>query len=589
MTLQSTKVTIQTHYTSINTTINKKLLTSLLLALVNEQSEIDLITILSLNNSIFATNLLKNMSFIKEIQRRRTFGIISHPDAGKTTLTEKLLLFGGAIQEAGAVKNNKIKKGATSDFMEIERQRGISVSTSVLAFNYQGKKVNILDTPGHKDFAEDTFRTLTAVDSVIVVIDVAKGVEEQTEKLVEVCRMRNIPMIVFINKLDREGKDAFDLMDEVEQKLGLSITPLSFPIGMGYDFQGIYNIWEQNINLFSGDSRKNIEDTIAFSDINSPELEKIIGEKPAVKLREELELISEVYPSFDRGDYLSGKIQPIFFGSALNNFGVRELLDCFIEIAPSPKPKESETRLVKPEEEKMAGFVFKIHANMDPKHRDRLAFVKIVSGTFERNKPYMHVRLNKNLKFSSPNAFFAEKKEIMDISYPGDIVGLHDTGNFKIGDTLTEGEIMSFKGIPSFSPEHFRYINNADPLKAKQLDKGVDQLMDEGVAQLFTLEMNNRKVIGTVGALQYEVIQYRLEHEYGAKCSYENFLVHKACWIKPTDPKSEEFKEFKRIKQKFLAHDKYGQLVFLADSEFTIQMTQSKFPNVKLFFTSEFD
>lgn len=540
-------------------------------------------------SSIFANYLVKIMSFLKEIQRRRTFGIISHPDAGKTTLTEKLLLFGGAIQEAGAVKNNKIKKGATSDFMEIERQRGISVSTSVLAFNYRDKKINILDTPGHKDFAEDTFRTLTAVDSVIVVIDVAKGVEEQTEKLVAVCRMRHIPIIVFINKLDREGKDAFDLMDEVEQKLGLSVTPLSFPIGMGYDFQGIYNIWEKNINLFSGDSRKNIEDTIAFSDIESPELEKIIGEKPAIKLREELELISEVYPPFDREQYLAGNLQPVFFGSALNNFGVRELLDCFIEIAPSPKPKESETRLVKPEEEKMAGFVFKIHANMDPKHRDRLAFVKIVSGTFERNKPYMHVRLNKNLKFSSPNAFFAEKKEIVDISYPGDIVGLHDTGNFKIGDTLTEGEIMSFKGIPSFSPEHFRYINNADPLKAKQLDKGVDQLMDEGVAQLFTLEMNNRKVIGTVGALQYEVIQYRLEHEYGAKCSYEMFPVHKACWVKPNDAKSEEFKEFKRIKQKFLAHDKYGQLVFLADSEFTIQMTQSKFPNVKLFFTSEFD
>ncbi len=531
----------------------------------------------------------KIMNFLQEIQRRRTFGIISHPDAGKTTLTEKLLLFGGAIQEAGAVKNNKIKKGATSDFMEIERQRGISVSTSVLAFNYHDKKINILDTPGHKDFAEDTFRTLTAVDSVIVVIDVAKGVEEQTEKLVAVCRMRNIPIIVFINKLDREGKDAFDLMDEVEQKLGLTVTPLSFPIGMGYDFQGIYNIWEQNINLFSGDSRKNIEDTIAFSDINNLELEKIIGEKPATKLREELELISEVYPAFDREQYLTGNLQPVFFGSALNNFGVRELLDCFIEIAPSPRPKESETRLVKPEEEKMAGFVFKIHANMDPKHRDRLAFVKIVSGTFERNKPYMHVRLNKNLKFSSPNAFFAEKKEIVDISYPGDIVGLHDTGNFKIGDTLTEGEEMSFKGIPSFSPEHFRYINNADPLKSKQLDKGIDQLMDEGVAQLFTLEMNNRKVIGTVGALQYEVIQYRLEHEYGAKCSYENFPVHKACWVKPNDPKSEEFKEFKRIKQKFLAHDKYAQLVFLADSEFTIQMTQSKFPNVKLFFTSEFN
>lgn len=529
------------------------------------------------------------MSFLQEIQRRRTFGIISHPDAGKTTLTEKLLLFGGAIQEAGAVKNNKIKKGATSDFMEIERQRGISVATSVLAFNYHDKKINILDTPGHKDFAEDTFRTLTAVDSVIVVVDVAKGVEEQTEKLVEVCRMRNIPMIVFINKLDREGKDAFDLMDEVEQKLKLSVTPLSFPIGMGYDFQGIYNIWEQNINLFSGDSRKNIEDTIAISDINSSQLEKIIGEKPAVKLREELELIHEVYPDFDREKYLNGTLQPVFFGSALNNFGVRELLDCFVEIAPAPRPKESETRLVKPEEEKMSGFVFKIHANMDPKHRDRLAFIKIVSGTFERNKPYLHVRHNKQLKFSSPNAFFAEKKEIIDISYPGDIVGLHDTGNFKIGDTLTEGEIMKFKGIPSFSPEHFRYINNADPLKSKQLEKGIDQLMDEGVAQLFTLEMNGRKVIGTVGALQYEVIQYRLEHEYGAKCSYENFPAHKACWVKPTDSKSEEFLEFKRIKQKFLAHDKYNQLVFLADSEFTIQMTQSKFPNVKLYFTSEFN
>lgn len=527
------------------------------------------------------------MTFLEEIQRRRTFGIISHPDAGKTTLTEKLLLFGGAIQEAGAVKSNKIKKGATSDFMEIERQRGISVATSVLAFEYQGKKINILDTPGHKDFAEDTFRTLTAVDSVIVVIDVAKGVEEQTEKLVSVCRMRNIPIIVFINKLDREGKDAFDLMDEVEQKLGLHVTPLSFPIGMGYDFQGIYNIWEKNINLFSGDSRKNIEDVIEINDISNPEVDTLIGEKAATKLREELELVSEVYPSFDREDYLKGNLQPVFFGSALNNFGVRELLDCFIQIAPSPKAKESDTRLVKPTENKMSGFVFKIHANMDPKHRDRLAFVKIVSGTFERNKNYMHVRLGKNLKFSSPNAFFAEKKEVVDISYAGDIVGLHDTGNFKIGDTLTEGELMNFRGIPSFSPEHFRYINNADPMKAKQLEKGIDQLMDEGVAQLFTLEMNGRKVIGTVGALQYEVIQYRLEHEYGAKCTYENFPAFKACWVKPDDAKNDEFKDFMRVKQKFMAKDKYDQLVFLADSEFSIQMTQSKYPSVKLFFTSE--
>ncbi|SFC57913.1 peptide chain release factor 3 [Flagellimonas taeanensis] len=529
------------------------------------------------------------MDFEREINRRRTFGIISHPDAGKTTLTEKLLLFGGAIQEAGAVKSNKIKKSATSDFMEIERQRGISVATSVLAFIYKDKKINILDTPGHKDFAEDTFRTLTAVDSVIVVIDVAKGVEEQTEKLVEVCRMRNIPMIVFINKLDREGKDAFDLLDEVEQKLGLSVTPLSFPIGMGYDFKGIYNIYEKNINLFSGSSKKNIEETIAFDDLDSPELEKIIGTKAAENLRDNLELVNGVYPPFDTETYLKGLQQPVFFGSALNNFGVRELLDCFVEIAPSPRAKMAEERLVKANEKEFSGFVFKIHANMDPKHRDRLAFIKVVSGTFERNTPYLHVRHDKKLKFSSPNAFFAEKKEIVDISYPGDIVGLHDTGNFKIGDTLTSGEQLHYKGIPSFSPEHFRYINNADPMKAKQLYKGIDQLMDEGVAQLFTLELNGRKVIGTVGALQYEVIQYRLEHEYGAKCTYENFPVHKACWVEPTDKNNEEFAEFKRVKQKFLATDKRGQLVFLADSPFSLQMTQQKYPSVKLHFTSEFE
>jgi len=356
------------------------------------------------------------MSLAQEISKRRTFGIISHPDAGKTTLTEKLLLFGGAIQEAGAVKNNKIKKGATSDFMEIERQRGISVATSVLAFIYRDKKINILDTPGHKDFAEDTFRTLTAVDSVIVVIDVAKGVEEQTEKLVSVCRMRNIPMLVFINKLDREGKDAFDLLDEVEQKLGLTVTPMSFPIGMGYDFKGIYNIYESNINLFSGDSKKNIEDTLAFNDLNSPELEKIVGSAQAKALRENLELVQGVYPPFDKEAYLKGDQQPVFFGSALNNFGVRELLDCFIDIAPTPRPKKAEERIVEPSEKALTGFVFKIHANMDPKHRDRLAFIKIVSGTFERNKPYLHVRNNKTMKFSSPNAFFAEKKEIVDIS-----------------------------------------------------------------------------------------------------------------------------------------------------------------------------
>ena len=526
------------------------------------------------------------MSLLQEISKRKTFGIISHPDAGKTTLTEKLLLFGGAIQEAGAVKSNKIKKGATSDFMEIERQRGISVATSVLAFEYKGKKINILDTPGHKDFAEDTYRTLTAVDSVIVVIDVAKGVEEQTEKLVEVCRMRKIPMLVFINKLDREGKDAFDLLDEVEQKLGLKVVPLSLPIGMGSDFQGIYNIWEKNIQLFLEEKKQKVGETIVINDINDSSVDEIIGEKAAATLRDELELIESIYPEFDREQYLTGEQQPVFFGSALNNFGVRELLDAFVEIAPMPQPKESDLRLVKPEEKNFTGFVFKIHANMDPKHRDRLAFVKIVSGTFKRNENYLLVREGKKMKFSSPNAFFADKKEVVDESFPGDIVGLHDTGSFRIGDTLTAGEKLQFKGIPSFSPEHFRYINNDDPLKAKQLAKGIDQLMDEGVAQLFTLEMNGRKIIGTVGALQYEVIQYRLEHEYGAKCTYEPIGIHKACWIE-ADEKSDEFKEFARLKQRFMARDNHGQLVFLADSAFTIHMTQEKFPNVKLHFISE--
>jgi peptide chain release factor 3 len=529
-----------------------------------------------------------HMSFLEEISRRRTFGIISHPDAGKTTLTEKLLLFGGAIQEAGAVKSNKIKKSATSDFMEIERQRGISVATSVLAFLYKDKKINILDTPGHKDFAEDTYRTLTAVDSVIVVIDVAKGVEEQTEKLVSVCRMRNIPIIVFINKLDREGKDAFDLLDEVEQKLGLTTVPLSFPIGMGYDFQGIYNLWNSTVRLFEGESKTTVGNSNLIESLDDPALETSIGATAKAMLEEELELVREVYPPFDRRAYLRGEQHPVFFGSALNNFGVQELLDCFIDIAPTPQPKSSEERTITPEEDAFSGFVFKIHANMDPKHRDRLAFVKIVSGTFTRNVPYLHVRHNKKLKFSSPNAFFADKKEIVDVSYPGDIVGLHDTGNFKIGDTLTSGEQIHFKGIPSFSPEHFRYINNADPMKAKQLSKGIDQLMDEGVAQLFTLELNGRKIVGTVGALQFDVIQYRLEHEYGARCTYENLNVHKACWVEVQPGGETDFADFKQTKAKFLGKDKQGQLVFLADSAFTLQMTQSKYTGITFHATSEF-
>ena len=527
------------------------------------------------------------MSLEEEIKKRRTFGIISHPDAGKTTLTEKLLLFGGAINEAGAVKSNKIKKTATSDFMEIERQRGISVSTSVLAFNFKDKKINILDTPGHKDFAEDTYRTLTAVDSVIVVIDVAKGVEEQTEELVEVCRMRQIPIIVFINKLDREGKDAFDLLDEIEKKLDLTITPLSFPIGMGINFKGIYNIWKKNIKIYQNDQKQTIGNKIIFNSLHDRKIESFIGKKDIEILEEELELIEAVYPSFNKNLYLNGELHPVFFGSALNNYGVEDLLECFVEIAPCPLPKQSEKRIVEPEEKKFTGFIFKIHANMDPNHRNRLAFVKIVSGTFKRNTPYLHVRNNKNLKFSSPNTFFAEKKEIIEVSYPGDIVGLHDSGNFKIGDTLTSGENLNFKGIPSFSPEHFRYINNTNPMKAKQLEKGINQLMDEGIAQLFILNLNGRKVIGTVGALQFDVIQYRLLHEYGAQCEYENINIYKACWV-DGEKDSSSLDDFKRKKQKFLAFDKKGRLVYLSDSEFTLKMAQQKYGDLKFNFTSEF-
>ena len=526
------------------------------------------------------------MELKKEIEKRKTFGIVSHPDAGKTTLTEKLLLFGGAIQVAGAVKSNKIKRSATSDFMEIERQRGISVATSVMAFEYRGLKINILDTPGHQDFAEDTFRTLTAVDSVIVVIDVAKGVEQQTKKLVEVCRMRNTPIIVFINKLDREGKDAFDLLDEVEEDLGLSVCPLSWPIGMGQRFKGVYSLYKKNLVLFRPHGKqKDEEDIVEISDLESELLDKQIGASDAKTLREEVKMLKEVYPAFDREYYLEGLMSPVFFGSAINNFGVKELLDCFVEIAPTPLPRPTEERIVKPLEDQFSGFVFKIHANMDPKHRDRIAFLRICSGKFERNTNYLHVRKEKKIKFSNPTAFMASKKSIVDEAFPGDIVGLYDSGNFKIGDSLTEGEVLNFKGIPSFSPEQFRYVNNADPMKSKQLAKGLDQLMDEGVAQLFIKEDNGRKIVGTVGALQFEVIQYRLKHEYGASCTYEPVMLHKACWISSDDPVA--LKEFLNRRKRDIARDKDGNLVFLAESAWMLQSAQENFPKIDFHFTSE--
>lgn len=528
-----------------------------------------------------------SMSIEAEINKRRTFGIISHPDAGKTTLTEKLLLFGGAIKTAGAVKSNKINRHATSDFMEIEKQRGISVATSVMGFNYKDVKINLLDTPGHQDFAEDTYRTLTAVDSVVMVIDCVKGVEIQTEKLMEVCRMRNTPVMVFINKLDREGRDPYDLLDEIEEKLNIKVRPLSWPISMGKTFRGVYSLYKKQLLLFqAGKQKLDDEDVVSIEDINDPALDSLIGDNNVAQLREDVEFVEGVYPEFDMDAYQNGEIAPVFFGSAVNNFGVRELLDCFIDIAPRPKSRETELRPIEPSEEKFSGFVFKIHANMDPKHRNRIAFVRVCAGRFERRQNYHHVRLQKKLRFSSATAFMAQSKEIIDEAFPGDIVGLYDTGNLKIGDTLSEGEDGMYKGIPSFSPEIFKEVINTDAMKTKQLEKGLKQLMDEGVAQLFTYELGSRKVVGTVGALQFEVIQHRLLHEYGASCRFSPINLHKACWIASDDKKKMD--AFIDSKYRHIARDKDGKMVFMAETKSWLQMVQDNFPEIEYHFTSEF-
>lgn len=520
-----------------------------------------------------------------EISRRRTFAVVAHPDAGKTTLTEKLLLFGGAIHVAGAVKSNKIRKTATSDWMEIEKQRGISVATSVMGFEYEGYKINILDTPGHQDFAEDTYRTLTAVDSVIIVIDGARGVELQTKRLMEVCRMRKTPVIVFVNKMDREAQDPFDLLDEVEQELQISTTPLTWPIDSGERFKGVYNVYQKDLQLFSGADKSHVTERIEV-DVQSPELLKYVTEAQAERLINDLELVEGVYPELDEERYLAADLAPVFFGSALNNFGVKELLDTFVKIAPKPRPTQAEERIVDPYEKDFTGFVFKMHANMDPNHRSSIAFVKICSGKFERNTNYLHVRNGKQMRFSSPTAFMAQKKEIVDDAYAGDIIGLPDTGNFKIGDTLTTGEDLHFKGLPSFSPEMFKYIENADPQRSKQLHKGIGQLMDEGVAQLFTSTFNGRKIIGTVGQLQFEVIEYRLLHEYQAKCRWEPISLYKACWLSCDKP--EVLEDFKRRKAQYMAVDTYGRDVYLADSGYLLNMAKQEFPDITFHFTSEF-
>ena len=525
------------------------------------------------------------MTLEEEIEKRRTFGIISHPDAGKTTLTEKLLLFGGAIQKAGAVKSSKIKDHARSDWMEIEKQRGISVATSVMGFNYRDVKINLLDTPGHQDFAEDTYRTLTAVDSVIMVIDCVKGVEIQTEKLMEVCRMRSTPVICFINKLDREGRDPFELLDEIEEKLKIKVRPLSWPINMGKNFKGVYSLYQKSLHLFTP-SKVTVEEGIEIKDINDKQLEDYVGENNAKQLRADIELIEGVYPDFSVDEYLNGKVAPVFFGSAVNNFGVKELLDTFINIAPPPAPRETTERIVEPDEDKFSGFVFKIHANMDPKHRNRIAFVRVCSGKFERGNNYFHVRHEKSVRFSNATAFMAQDRETVEEAWPGDIVGIFDTGNLKIGDTLTEGEKLLYTGIPSFSPEIFKEVINLDAMKTKQLEKGLLQLMEEGVAQLFTYELGKRKVVGVVGALQFEVIQFRLKNEYSATVQFSPQNIYKACWISSKDPK--KLAEFLDSKQRHIARDKDGKLVFMAESRAWLQMVQDNFPEIDFHFTSEF-
>lgn len=519
-----------------------------------------------------------------EINKRRTFAIISHPDAGKTTLTEKLLLFGGAIQTAGAVKSNKIKKSATSDFMEIERQRGISVATSVMSFEYENMLINLLDTPGHKDFAEDTYRTLTAVDSVILVIDNMKGVEEQTARLMEVCRMRDTPVIIFINKMDRDGKYSFDLLDELEEKLSIKVRPLTWPVNMGRDFKGVYNLYKKDLLLFRPNQKYVKEDMVSLTDLNDERVAEYFDEQEADQLREDVELIEGVYDPFDEQAYLEGKLAPVFFGSALNNFGVKDLLDTFIHVAPAPQSRETSTREVDVNENNFSGFVFKIHANLDPRHRDRIAFLRICSGKFERNKFYHHVRLDKNIRFSNPYTFLAREKNVLEDAYPGDVIGLFDTGNFKIGDTLTEGEDFYFTGIPSFSPELFKELVNKDPMKTKQLEKGIRQLTDEGVAQLFTQHGGNRKIIGCVGDLQFEVIQYRLLQEYGASCQFNSLPFYKACWI---TGKKEDLENFTRFKQANIVEDKDHHLVYLAQSEWFLNTERQNHPEITFHLSSE--
>ncbi len=523
-------------------------------------------------------------TFRGEVERRRTFGIISHPDAGKTTLTEKLLLYGGAIQMAGAIKARKASRHATSDWMAMEQERGISVTSSVMKFNYRDYEINLLDTPGHHDFSEDTYRVLTAVDSALMVIDSGRGVETQTRKLMEVCRMRNTPIITFINKLDREGLTPLELLADIEETLQIECAPMTWPIGMGRRFKGTYNLYKKSLHLFSGHAKDRMSAGITISDINDPRLDEMLGSQ-ADELREDIELLEGAATPFSLDDYLKGNQTPVFFGSAVNNFGVQEMLDAFVELAPSPIPRETTTRMVDPLEEEFSGFVFKIQANMDPAHHDRIAFLRICSGKFERGMKIRHHRIGKDIVVANATIFMAQDRSHVEEAFAGDIIGIHNHGTIKIGDTFTLREPLKFVGIPSFAPEHFRRVRLKNPLKTKQLDKGLIQLAEEGAVQLFKPLRGSEYILGAVGVLQFDVIMERLRTEYKVDAVYEPVEYATARWISCTD--KHKLDEFKQKAQSNLALDAEGNLTFLASSEWRLQHTIEQWPDIEFNKTRE--
>ncbi len=514
----------------------------------------------------------------KEVARRRTFAIIAHPDAGKTTMTEKLLLFGGAINLAGSVKGRKAARHATSDWMELEQQRGISVTSSVMQFPYRDCMINLLDTPGHQDFSEDTYRTLTAVDSALMMIDCANGVEEQTIKLMNVCRLRDTPIITFINKLDRDGKEPIDLLDEVEDVLKINCAPVTWPIGMGRDLKGVYHILEDYIHLYDSTERGTKSKGRVVQGLNSPELDEVLGKERADAFREEVELVRGASHEFDLEEYLAGRLTPVYFGSAITNFGVQEMLDGFVEIAPCPKKQATLTRDVLADEEPLTGFIFKIQANMDPRHRDRIAFMRVCSGQYKPGMTARHVRIGKNIRIPEALTFMASDRGHLDEAYAGDIIGIYNHGTIRIGDTFTEGEELSFKGIPDFAPELFRRARLRDPLKMKHLERGLEQLCEEGATQLFKPLRNNDLIIGAVGILQFDVVAHRLKLEYNVDCIFEHVDVSTARWVHSKDPK--KFDEFKRKAEDNLAVDHHGEYVYIAPTRVNLHLAQERYPDI---------